>query len=118
MQEVRIRRIAVGTVFKLVGVGLLFSLFPLVVLSGCTAALGLNTLMWNGQPLHGWLALVASPFIGLFLTAFFTAIFGSSIAFGLWVYAWFGPYPIAYQVAAPVEGSAPETPACANRPAD
>jgi len=85
MQEVHIRKISVGTVFKLVGTGLMLSLFPFVVLAGCTAALGLNSLMWNGQPLHGWTALVAAPFIGLFMVALFTASLGSAIAFGLWV---------------------------------
>ena len=81
MQEVLIRRISVGTVFKLVGVGLMFSLLPFTILMGCGAALGLNTLNWNNQPLTGWVALVASPFIGLFLVAMFTMFLGTATAF-------------------------------------
>ena len=97
MQDIHIHRIAVGTVFKLIGVGLFFSLFPFTILMGCTAALGMNTLAWNNQPLHGWVALVASPFIGLFLTAIFTMFLGCAVAFGLWVYSLFGPYSISYK---------------------
>lgn len=95
MQEVLIRRISVGTVFKLVGMGLLFSLLPFTILMGCTAALGLNTLSWNNQPLTGWVALVASPFIGLFFVAMFTMFLGTATAFGLWVYSWLGPFGIS-----------------------
>jgi hypothetical protein len=99
MQDVLIRRISVGTVFKLVGVGLLFSLLPFTILMGCTAALGLNTLTWNNEPLHGWVALAASPFIGVFFVAIFTMFFGTTTAFGLWVYSWLGPFGISYKPA-------------------
>lgn len=99
MQEVMIRRISVGTVFKLVGVGLLFSLLPFTILMGCTAALGLNTLSWNNEPLHGWVALVASPFIGVFLVVLFTMFLGTTTAFGLWVYSWLGPFGISFKPA-------------------
>lgn len=66
---------------------------------GCTAALGLNTLSWNNQPLTGWAALVASPFIGLFFVVMFTMFFGTATAFGLWVYSWLGPFGISYKLA-------------------
>lgn len=106
MQNFQIQNISVGTVFKLVGIGLLFSFLPLVILMGCTAALGLNTLVWNNQPLHGWVALASAPFIGLFLTAMFTAIFGSAIAFGLWIYSLLGPFSISYK---PFDSSSQKT---------
>lgn len=95
MQEVLIRRISVGTVFKLVGMGLMFSLLPFTILMGCTAALGLNTLSWNNEPLTGWVALVASPFIGLFLVAMFTMFLGTATAFGPCL----GPFGISYRPA-------------------
>lgn len=106
MQEVQVRGISVGTIFKLVGVGLLFSLLPFTIIMGCTAALGLNTLSWNNEPLHGWVALVASPFIGLFLTAIFTMFVGTAMAFGLWLYSLLGPYGVSYK---PFNPPAPRT---------
>ncbi|TWT17087.1 hypothetical protein FQY83_17490 [Luteimonas marina] len=104
--ELQVKRISVGTTFKLVGVGFLFSVLPFTVLAGCTAAMGLNSLSWNGEPLTGWTALIASPFIGVFLSAFFTMIFGSAIAFGLWVYSLFGPYGISFK---PIDHDKPTT---------
>lgn len=59
--------------------------------------MGLNTLAWNNQPLTGWTALFASPFIGIFLVAVFTATIGTAIAFGMWVYSLFGPFLISYK---------------------
>ena len=95
--EIQVKSISVGTIFKLVGMGMLFSVLPFVVLAGCTAAMGLNSLTWNNQLLTGWVALAASPFIGLFLVAFFTMVFGSAISFGLWIYSLLGPYGITYK---------------------
>jgi hypothetical protein len=97
MQEFDISRISVGTIFKLVGVGLMFSLFPFMILMGCTAALGMNSLLWNNQPITGWPALVAAPFIGLFLVAFLTMFLASAISFGLWIYSLLGPFSISYK---------------------
>lgn len=36
MEEFEIRGISVGTIFKIVSLGLLFSLLPLTILAGCT----------------------------------------------------------------------------------
>lgn len=99
MQAFEIKKLSVGTVFKLVGVGLLFSFVPFTILMGCMAALGMDTLFWNNQPLHGWVAIVSAPFIGLFLTAAFTLLIGSAATFGLWVYSLLGSISIAYKPA-------------------
>jgi hypothetical protein len=67
------------------------------MLMGCTAYFGLNSLLWNGQPLTGSTALFAAPFIGLFLVAVFTMVLGSAIAFGLWVYSFVSPIEISFK---------------------
>jgi len=102
MKEIYISRLAAGSVFKLVGIGLLCSLLPLTILAGCTAFFGLNSLLWNGQPVTGVTALIAAPFIGLFMVAMFTMLLGTSIAFGLWIYSFIGPIEIAFK-APPME---------------
>ena len=98
MKEMYISRLSAGSVFKLVGIGLLCSFLPLTIIAGCTAFFGLNSLLWNGQPLTGVTALVAAPFIGLFMVATFTMLLGTSIAFGLWVYSFISPLEIAFKV--------------------
>lgn len=103
MNDISISRLSAGSVFKLVGIGLLCSLLPFTMLMGCTAYFGLNSLLWNGQPLTGTTALFAAPFIGLFLVAVFTMVLGTAIAFGLWVYSFVSPIAISFKV--PPEGS-------------
>ena len=97
MNDVSISRLSAGSVFKLVGIGLLCSLLPFTMLMGCTAYFGLNSLLWNGQPLTGATALFAAPFIGLFLVAVFTMFLGTAISFGLWVYSFVGPIEISFR---------------------
>ena len=98
MKEIYISRLSAGSVFKLVGIGLLCSLLPFTILMGCTAYFGLNSLLWNGQPLTGATALIAAPFIGLFMVAVFTMMLGTAITFGLWMYSFISPLEIAFKV--------------------
>jgi len=98
MNDVEIARLSAGSVLKLVGIGLLCSLLPFTIIAGCTAYFGLNSLMWNGEPITGSAALFAAPFIGLFLVALFTMILGTSMAFGLWVYSFIGSIEISYRL--------------------
>lgn len=115
MKEVLITRLSAGSVFKLVGVGLLCSLLPFTILMGCTAYFGFNTLSWNNAPLKGVSGLIASPFIGMFMVAIFTMFLGSAVVFGLWVYSLIGPIEISYkEVPKPQElgNSLEPNPAC------
>ena len=75
MKELRVARLSTASIYKLAGIGLFFSLFPFTIVMGITAFFGLNTLMWNNQPLTGSTALIAAPFIGLFLSGVFTVGF-------------------------------------------
>jgi len=97
MKEIYISRLSAGSVFKLVGIGLLCSLLPFTILMGCTAYFGFNSLLWNGQPVTGVTALIAAPFIGLFMVAIFTMLLGTAVTFGLWVYSFISPLEIAFK---------------------
>jgi hypothetical protein len=86
-RTITIRRFSTGSVFRIVAAGSFLSLIPFACLMGVLALFGLHTVMWNQQPLTGLKGLLAAPFIGLFLAALFTAFFGVSLAFGLWLYS-------------------------------
>jgi hypothetical protein len=86
-----VRRIHTRTVFRLLAAGIFCSIVPFTVLMGVLAAFGMKTVSWNNEPVTGITGLLASPFIGLFIAAFFTAIAGVGIAFGLWLYSRFRP---------------------------
>ena len=84
-----IRRIRTGSIFRIVATGTFFSITPFFILMGVLAALGMDSLKWNDQPVMGLKALVAAPFMGLFAAAIFTALMGLMLSFGLWLYSRF-----------------------------
>jgi hypothetical protein len=90
-----IYRLSTGSVFKLVTIGTLCSIIPLCLLFGVFAMFGAHTLSWNGQPVTGFTAILAAPFIGAFISALFIAFYGSMCAFGLWAYSRFMTLTIA-----------------------
>lgn len=89
--SVTVQRLSVGTIYKIWLISLTTALVPLGAVFGVLSLLGLNTVTWNGQPLHGVTGLLAGPFIGLFVSLAFTAFLGSAAVFGLWLYSKFRP---------------------------
>jgi hypothetical protein len=101
MKEDWVDRIAMGSIFKLVGMGLLFSLFPFILLMGVLAAFGHKTLHWNNEPVTGFAAVLAAPLIGAFMVGFFTMFMGTAISFGIWVYSLMGPFTLSLRTTPP-----------------
>lgn len=94
LRTLTIRRIKTGSVFRLLAASMSCSLIPLCILMGILGLFGFDTLNWNNRPLHGVTALVAAPFIGVFMAAIFTGVFGLLVAFGLWLFSKFRPIKI------------------------
>ncbi|MBP7393311.1 MAG: hypothetical protein KA945_05680 [Zoogloea sp.] len=84
-KEITIERLSVKSIFKLVALGLLFSFVPFFVLMGCFALFDANTLTWNNQHIHGISALIAAPFMGVFVASGFTLFVGTFMSIGLWI---------------------------------
>lgn len=82
-----IRRIKTISVFQIVAAGTFCSLIPFALLMGVFALFGANTVSWNARPIKGIAGLFASPLVGVFIAAIFTAIGGGGLAFGLWLYS-------------------------------
>jgi hypothetical protein len=97
-KEITVQRISAGTLFKLAGLGLAFTLIPFSTLMGCFALFGASTVTWNQQPLTGVAGLLASPFIGIFLAGLFTIFLGSCMSIGLWLYSGFRPLTLRVKV--------------------
>ena len=104
-KEISVQRVSAGSLFKLAGLGLAFTLVPFSILMGCFSFFGASTITWNNQPLTGVSGLVASPFIGLFLAGLFTIFLGACMTLGLWLYSFFRPITILAKLAEP-EGHA------------
>jgi hypothetical protein len=89
-----LRRIKIGSIFRLVAVGLFFSFVPLCVLLGVFALFGFETVTWNDEPMTGIKGLFMSPIVGAFVASVFTACLGSSLSFGLWLYSRWRPLKV------------------------
>ena len=96
MQSIDLQSISITTIFKLVGIGLFFSLFPAMVILGFVCGFGLLTMYYNGEPIHGWQPVVVAPILGLMIVAMLTAFIGLAMNLGLRLYSLLGPYSITY----------------------
>ena len=97
---IRIERLSVGSIFKLIAIGMGCSFVPLCVFFGILAAFGAQTVTWNGQHLTGVSGLLVSPLIGLMVSGIGAVLLGSACAFGLWVYSLVRPMSILVKEAA------------------
>jgi hypothetical protein len=94
LRSLMVRRIKTGSVFRIVAAASFSSLIPFCILMGIFGFFGFNTLTWNNQPVHGVMAIIASPFIGVFMAILFAGVFGLLSAFGLWLYSKIRPIKI------------------------
>lgn len=92
--SVTVGRLYVGTIYKLIGIGLTCSLLPISLAMGILALFGAGTVTWNARPIVGMWGLALSPVIGILLTLVLTLLVGTACAAGLWVYSRFHPIVI------------------------
>lgn len=92
----RVLRLTAGTIYKILFVGLVFSMLPLSVLFGIMAFFGANTITWNGQNIYGFWGLISGIAVGAFLSMAFAVILGSCCFVGLWLYSRFESIGVAF----------------------
>lgn len=86
-----VQRLSVGSVYKIIFIGLLTShvFFGLIV--GVLAFFGFDTVRWDSVPVHGAYGLLLGPLISLALALFFSVFLGTAAVLGLWLFSWFRP---------------------------
>lgn len=90
--RISFERLHVGSVYKLVFIGLACAMIPLSIFFGLLACFfGANTITWNGQAIYGYMALLVSPLVGLVSAGIFTLFLGTSCMVGLWLFSRFKP---------------------------
>ena len=96
--KIEIKRLSFDTIFRLLFFGFLFSFVPFFIILGVLSLFGIGgtSFTFDGQVISGIPALIYSPFIGLFITLIFTAIFGIFICFGLWLFSKLRPFVVRY----------------------
>jgi Na+-transporting methylmalonyl-CoA/oxaloacetate decarboxylase beta subunit len=88
-ETITTKKLSTGSIFKLIAIGTICSIVPISIFMGVFALFGANSISWNEKPITGVAGLAASPFIGLFISLVFTALLGTLVAFGLWVFSRF-----------------------------
>lgn len=91
-----VRQLSTGSVYKLIACGTVCSLVPLMTLMGLLSTFGWGSVKMNGHALTGLSGLVLSPLVGLMLAMVLTAIVGSLVALGLWLYSLLQPMQLSY----------------------
>ena len=88
---ISLKKMSAGSIYKILLLGLTYSLVPLGILNGILAAVGVNllTVRWNGEVIHGFSAIIISPIFFLILALVLTGIVGSLAWLGLWIYSQF-----------------------------
>ena len=97
MKSILVRRLRTGSVYRFSAIGAAFGLVPLFTLFGVLASVGLFNLTWNGEAVTGPRAVIVGPLMGAFFALICTALFGSSLALGLWIYSKFRPLSVEYE---------------------
>lgn len=90
---ISLKKMSAGSIYKILLLGLTYSLVPLGLFNGILAAVGVNllTLRWNGEAVHGFSAIIISPIFCFILALVLTGIVGSLVWLGLWIYSQFRP---------------------------
>ena len=83
--------------YRVVLIGMVFGCVPIFTVLGMLACLGMATLRLNGSALIGGDALIAGPFLGLFVGVVAGTFIATTLAFGLWLYSKRGPLIIRYE---------------------
>ena len=97
MKSILVRRLRTGSVYRFSAIGAAFGLVPLFTLFGILASVGLFNLTWNDEVVTGPRALIVGPLMGALFALICTALFGSSLALGLWIYSKFRPLSLEFE---------------------
>jgi hypothetical protein len=97
MNSIVVHRLRTGTVYRLTAIGATFGMIPLFAVFGVLASVGLFELTWNEKLVTGPRALLVGPLMGVLFAGICTALFGSAIALGLWIYSKFRPLSLEYE---------------------
>ena len=95
-QVLLVHKMKIGTIYKLIFIGLVVPAIPLGVVSGVCAFLGSDSVKWNNESIHGIGALFAGPAIGVFIALLIAGMLGSVTSLGLWLFSLARPISIRF----------------------
>ena len=91
-----IRRFTVISLFKIVSIGCIISLFGFSLLMGLFALFGAHTVHWNRESVTGAAGLLQSVYLGGILAIAFTLLSWVGFAISFWLFSIFGSLKLEY----------------------
>ena len=91
-----VRRLTIGTIFKLVAIGTSIPIIGFSVLCGILALNGMQTVTVNGSYVTGGTGLVAALIIGPLFWLIMTVIFGLGAFISLWLFSLARPLRVGF----------------------
>lgn len=91
MQTISCRGLSVGSLFKILFIGLLIPIFLISVIYGVFALFGFDTVTFDGKHVYGIVGLLVALVIGIVLPSIMSAVLWLLILLGVWVYTRFRP---------------------------
>jgi|GEM_PF-420436 hypothetical protein len=95
-QVITIRRFTVASLFKIVAIGCIISLFGFSLLVGILSLFGAHTVHWNRESVTGMAGLTMSVFLGGILALAFTIIGWIGFAISFWLFSRFSSLKLHY----------------------
>jgi hypothetical protein len=91
---ITVKRVRASIIYRLILIGLGIPVFIFGFICGVMGIFGYDMVKWNNEVIHGILALPVALFSSLLITVLFTAMFGSVVCLGLWIYSRFRPLEV------------------------
>lgn len=91
---ITVKRVKASIIYRLILIGLGIPVFIFSFICGVMGIFGYDMVKWNNEVIHGILALPVALFSSLLITVLFTAMFGSVVCLGLWIYSRFRPLEV------------------------
>jgi hypothetical protein len=95
-QEIHVRRIKAGSLFKLVAIGVFSVMVPLFIFFGVLALFGFRTVYVNQQQLYGFAGLFAAIVMAPIFSLIFSVLGWVALYIGIRVFGHFKPITISY----------------------
>lgn len=112
MDTVYVKRLSVATVFRLVGIAIMWTVPPLFVLDTLGVDIIQTDFTWNNEPVSGPALLIIEPLFGVVISALSALVLGVFMAVGLWLHSLVQPIRVDYVPhgdASSTAGSIPNT---------
>jgi hypothetical protein len=94
LQSIQTKGLSIGTIFKILFIGTIFSVGPLWIIAGICSFFGAHAISLNGETVIGLKGLITGIIMAPVFSLIFACVLFLFISFGLWLYTRFKNFNI------------------------